>query len=131
MKVCSICGKEYEGFGNNSWPLKREQCCYMCNNNVLIPLRLYFAGTVKNQILCINEDGECVFMFVNKEDILDVLQELVKGYIEMYPKQDRHFHYVVNEEGLLKHMKYNALVKELLDIDVVGPLVVVPKHLFK
>ena len=28
-KVCCICGKEYEGYGYNPFPVKEEGCC--CN----------------------------------------------------------------------------------------------------
>lgn len=35
MKCC-ICGKEFEGYGNNPWPIKKEgKCCDSCNINVI------------------------------------------------------------------------------------------------
>jgi DNA-directed RNA polymerase subunit RPC12/RpoP len=38
---CVICGKEFEGYGNNPWPVKsRGRCCDECNLNVVIPARL-------------------------------------------------------------------------------------------
>ena len=38
--VCCICGEEYEGYGNNPWPVKEGRCCNDCNNNVVIPARI-------------------------------------------------------------------------------------------
>lgn len=39
MKCC-ICGKEFEGFGNNANPVMDGICCDDCNANVVIPARL-------------------------------------------------------------------------------------------
>ena len=34
-KVCCICGKEYEGYGYNPFPVKEEGCCCQsCNYSV-------------------------------------------------------------------------------------------------
>lgn len=38
--VCSICGKEIEGFGNNAEPINHGKCCDECNATVVIPARL-------------------------------------------------------------------------------------------
>lgn len=41
-KVCPICGKKYEGYGNNCFPLcYTEPCCDRCNTDVIIPIRLF------------------------------------------------------------------------------------------
>ena len=40
-KICSICGKEYSGFGNNAWPVNDGRCCDQCNSEYVIPERLY------------------------------------------------------------------------------------------
>ena len=29
-KICSICGKQYEGYGNNAQPISNDKCCDMC-----------------------------------------------------------------------------------------------------
>ena len=35
--VCCICGKKFEGYGNNAWPLKEEgRCCDKCNELVIL-----------------------------------------------------------------------------------------------
>lgn len=37
---CEVCNKEYEGWGNNAWPLPQDVCCDECNTQVVMPLRL-------------------------------------------------------------------------------------------
>ena len=33
---CCICGKEFEGYGNNPDPIKKEgRCCNKCNEKVI------------------------------------------------------------------------------------------------
>lgn len=43
-KKCVICGKEFEGYGNNAQPVKDGLCCDDCNQKVVIPERLKKAG---------------------------------------------------------------------------------------
>ena len=46
--TCCICGDEYEGYGNNPWPIKKEgRCCDMCNANKVIPARLEMLNNKK------------------------------------------------------------------------------------
>ena len=40
IKICSICGNEYEGWGNNAEPLNGGKCCDNCNDRVVIPARI-------------------------------------------------------------------------------------------
>ena len=37
---CVLCGKDFEGFGNNSEPLKKGNCCDDCNIMKVVPERL-------------------------------------------------------------------------------------------
>lgn len=39
IKHCSICYKEYSGWGNNALPINMGRCCDDCNGNVVIPAR--------------------------------------------------------------------------------------------
>ena len=40
-KVCPICGREFEGYGNNPSPLEyQEPVCDVCNIKVVLPVRL-------------------------------------------------------------------------------------------
>ena len=36
MKKCCICGKEFDGWGNNAYPLADGICCDECNKQVII-----------------------------------------------------------------------------------------------
>ena len=41
--ICCICGKEFEGFGNNPYPVNKDEnarCCDVCNDTVVIPARI-------------------------------------------------------------------------------------------
>lgn len=36
---CCLCGKEFEGYGNNPWPLSTDEgarCCDECNQQVIL-----------------------------------------------------------------------------------------------
>ena len=40
-KVCCICGKEFNEWGNNPWPIKNDGvCCDECNMRYVVPERL-------------------------------------------------------------------------------------------
>lgn len=40
-KICCICGKEFEGWGNNPYPVKEEgECCDECNFMYVLPARI-------------------------------------------------------------------------------------------
>ena len=44
---CCICGKEFEGYGNNPEPVKpfdEGVCCDECNFNVVVPKRFEELG---------------------------------------------------------------------------------------
>ncbi|MDR2571535.1 MAG: hypothetical protein LBD23_14755 [Oscillospiraceae bacterium] len=50
-KICGICKKEYEGFGNNPHPIEtisNDRCCDSCNINIVIPVRLFISKEIKN-----------------------------------------------------------------------------------
>ena len=43
--ICCLCGKEHKGFGNNPFPLCKEddfesRCCDDCNISLVIPARI-------------------------------------------------------------------------------------------
>lgn len=44
--VCCICGKEFEGYGNNPYPIghdvysEEDRCCDKCNLDYVIPARI-------------------------------------------------------------------------------------------
>ena len=50
-KICSICKKEYFGWGNNAQPVNDGRCCDDCNTTAVIPARLalFFADKEEQQ----------------------------------------------------------------------------------
>lgn len=40
---CSICNKSYIGYGNNAEPINDKRCCDICNETIVIPMRLRYA----------------------------------------------------------------------------------------
>ena len=41
--ICSICGKKFEGYGNNPYPVTKgadDRCCDDCNATHVIPARI-------------------------------------------------------------------------------------------
>ena len=42
-KICCICGKPFVGYGNNPYPVVKDEnarCCDTCNDIVVIPARI-------------------------------------------------------------------------------------------
>lgn len=55
-QTCCICGKEFEGYGNNASPVVDGCCCDECNRNVVIPARILFGMRQETpQISVLNE----------------------------------------------------------------------------
>jgi len=40
LKICVICKKKYEGYGNNASPFTIGRCCDNCNLTKVVPYRL-------------------------------------------------------------------------------------------
>lgn len=129
---CSICGREFMGYGNNPAPLNRKKCCDACNSQIVMPLRIYLSGGNKSTVLVIEPNFVVSYIEVKENKIpLKTLQEMVDGYIQVYPKGDDNFFFIVDEDGLLKRKELNLLASELFGIKIVGNLVVLPKQLFE
>ncbi|MCI8641589.1 MAG: hypothetical protein HFJ59_06975 [Clostridia bacterium] len=39
-QCCSICGKEFEGYGNNAYPVNNGRCCNNCNFLIVVTRRM-------------------------------------------------------------------------------------------
>lgn len=40
-QICCICGKEFEGWGCDPWPIKEDgECCAVCNMTKVVPERI-------------------------------------------------------------------------------------------
>ena len=40
MTNCVICGKAFDGYGNNADPVADGECCDECNMNIVVPARI-------------------------------------------------------------------------------------------
>ena len=128
---CSICGKEINGKGNNPAPLQRGKCCDECNIKKVMPIRMFLNGMNQHQLLVLNTDGTFKITEKMNEAPLKLLQDLVGGYITLYPSKIEGMLLICDEEGLLKRREPNELAYEILGINVVGNLVLCPQDLFK
>lgn len=50
MQYCSICGKKYEGYGNNAQPVNDGRCCDKCNSTIVVPRRIQDVRNRKEEI---------------------------------------------------------------------------------
>ena len=67
----------------------------------------------------------CTVVPVNIENTLDALQAAVDGYIETVPLVADKAVMIVNEEGLLRGMSYNAFATLIAARNIVGPALIV------
>ena len=72
-RICSICGKQYEGYGNNAQPISNDKCCDMCYH--VFVLRYKELG---NAIISAKERDKIVPIKLTLNN--DVLLEYLKEY---------------------------------------------------
>lgn len=124
---CCICHKEIKGYGNNAAPVVIGTCCNECNNNVVIPFRIYQLGRNQKEALCVSPDHKVKIVKPKRSKFaLEELQELVEGYIEFYPTNNKNYFIIVNEEGLMMELKPNHLMSRVFGVNAVGNVVIVP-----
>lgn len=49
---CAICGKEIANWGNNPYPIRKDEearCCDECNGDFVIPARIALMGRTQEQ----------------------------------------------------------------------------------
>ena len=76
--ICSICGDEFEGYGNNAQPVNNGTCCDNCNKRVVLPIRINFwhIHSIKeknrSEILeVVSNNGICFDYFKDIETLTD------------------------------------------------------------
>ncbi len=130
MNVCVITGKEIIGDSHDANPIADGKCSVEANYQAVIPYRFFLADENKSKAMLLNTDNTITLVKPkDKYFTLTELQTYVLGLIEMYPTYHKGNYIICNEEGLLMNMEYNKLAKLILDVDLVGPVLVVPKHL--
>lgn len=101
IKTCSICKKRFTEYGNNPKPFKRNSCCDQCNNQVVLPMRIFENQDEIRYAMLFKADG--TLRRVNPKDeyfTLKELQSLVRGLIELYSNQHNDHLIVCNEKDL-------------------------------
>lgn len=89
---------------------------------------------LKGKALLITARGDIRFIRPKKGKIfsLRILQHSVGGNIEFIPNRYYpDFHIIANEEGLIRGLEFNYLCSELLNLDLVGNVIVVPKEMIE
>ena len=74
--ICSICGKEFQGYGNNAQPVDDGRCCNDCNSRVVIPFRMY-SGRLQE----IKKNGE--------SEVLEIKSRIYNDVTFYYIKEER------------------------------------------
>ena len=130
LHKCCICGCEFEGYGNNPAPVAGKICCDKCNNNVIVPYRLFLANLDKGScgLLVKNERLEIITPKKSKFTLKE-LQNFVGGYIEEEAQAFKGFITFADEEGKLKNKEFNELGYKLFETDLVGDFIIVPRKL--
>lgn len=74
--ICSICGQEYYGYGNNAQPINNGRCCDECNRMAVIPMRILLGKVwedIENRIENVVEmktDSGFTFFYHKTEGII-------------------------------------------------------------
>ena len=107
-KVCVICGKEYDGYGNNAQPVKDGKCCDKCNQEVVIPARIKKMG-LKEEAEDLDIDKKVEIMEPETLDDLELEKE------ESDKKED-----CCVDDSKLIELLHKFLEKEGLELDGKG-----------
>lgn len=79
-RVCSICGKEFTGYGNNAEPINNGICCDECNVDIVIQRRIneYFENDLSKKKNVNENDVDCVKKNVaSKEECIEFVVEFL------------------------------------------------------
>lgn len=126
MKICSVCGKEIKGFGNNPYPLKTKgECCNDCNDTIVIPIRILMS---KGMPFVINKQGISVYKPQGETFTLTEMQNAVGGYVQIAPKLCYGNYVLVNEEGLIRNLYRNDIATLLVGMEFFGNVLITPKR---
>ena len=102
------------------------------NYLAVVPYRFFLSDETNSKAMLLNTDNTITLIKPKDEYFsLTELQTYVQGLIEMYPTYWNDNFIVCNEEGLINEMEYNRLAKIILNVDLVGPVLVVPKKLIE
>jgi hypothetical protein len=110
--ICCICNNEFEGFGNNPWPLKRYgRCCDECNMKV-IEARI---SNIKEK----TREENAITLFativenldrIGESETLSIITMMLERYTTMYNKS-------LNDTITLLRKGYNKYAEILKESD--------------
>jgi len=131
-KNCDICGIQINGHGNNPAPFTGDVVCDKCNENIVVPLRVYEIVKEPSSALLFKVNGAvAVLKPKDKYFTIKELQTAVGGLIEVYPRKLNGHMIVCNEEGLLMDLPINELFEKYSGITLVGDILLCPLIIFE
>jgi len=104
---CCICGKEFEGYGNNPWPVKEDgECCDDCNYEKVIPARINQLS--KKEVKDAEPRQELEALIKSEEEAITLYQNAIKNSIN--DDEKALYEHILEEEQ--EHLK---MLKDYLD----------------
>lgn len=91
-------------------------------------------NVLETKAIWIKCDETIEYIEPGKSGVLSLkqLQDAVGGYVEICPQNTvKNAYLFVDEEGLLKHKRYNLLCKGLFGIDIVGDALLVSNKMVR
>ena len=104
-RTCCICNQKIKGWGNNPDPIPGDECCDKCNNEIVVPIRIFLNCMYKGYLaeLTPNNQVGCNYYF----------KHLYKDFL-----------FLVDEDGDLKHLEKNTIANEMFGLDICGTLLI-------
>lgn len=97
-----------------------------------------FNGEMDNTLIVLKQDGiktSIEKISIDEPPSLKQLQQMVGGYIQTVPKKDlwesTDFLFIVNEEGKLKNLDFNANAYRLFGQHIYGNMVIMKERYLK
>ena len=108
-KKCCICGKEFEGWGNNPWPVKEDgECCDECNYMEVIPARInQLSNKEEKEIKDADPKQELAELIKNEEEAIDLYKKAVDNSIN--DEQKKLYQHILDDEVTHLEMLNNYL----------------------
>lgn len=111
--------------------LKLIDCiCNECFDKHIEPIKLFLNNTNNMLLIKTNYELELIDISNGKFNIKKI-QELIDGYIEIYPyKSDEHL-VLVNEDGINLRLEFNKLAQDIFNLYAYGNIIIIPKTYMK
>lgn len=130
-KRCDICHKKFSEYPNNPSPFSGRLCCDKCNNELVIPIRIYESLENPRTAMVFKTNGTLKQVkpkdghFTTKE-----LKTLVRGKFAVYPHEINNHLIICNERVIQTRLGENLLFHQYARLTLVSDIVLCPKSLF-